>query len=354
MWSIIGHERAVAVLERSLTEGRLAHAYLITGPADVGKRRLALDLAKAVNCTGSPAPCSGCRACRRIEAGRHSDVEVIGVGGLCDQADHDHARDGSKDIKICQIRRIERVIALRPFEGRTRVIVIDPASALNAFAADALLKTLEEPPAQVLLLLLAADAAELPETVVSRARRIALGPVPLARIREELARQRVEPAHADLLARLSGGRIGWALRHGSDGNLLREREQRLQQLEALLGSSAAERMKLAGQLAARFTAAREEVFAQLDLWLGWGRDLLLVAEGCNDLVANCDRLSSLRAVARLMSPGEIVQALNALRACRRQLGDNANVRLALEVLVLRLPGPVKREEAGSEWAATRR
>lgn len=351
MWSVIGHERAVATLARSLAEDRLAHAYLFTGPAQIGKRTLARELAMALNCVGDAAPCGVCRPCRLIQAGKHPDVEELSLGGLCDQSDHDHRRDGSKDIKICQVRRMERVVSLRPFEGRSRVMIIDPANALNSFAADALLKTLEEPPPDVQIVLIAADVEILPETVVSRARRVALGPVAPAVIRQELIRRGVESERAELLARLSGGRIGWAFDHGSDAALLDERGERLDRIESLAHAGRAERMAFAAELAGHFTSARDDLFAYLDLWQSWWRDLLLVGEGCDHLVANSDRLATLRAIARAIPAAHAVQALRALRLCRTQLEDNANARLALEVFVLRLVGPVKREEVGPEWSA---
>lgn len=360
MWTVVGHERALAALARSLSDpgnGRLAHAYLLTGPAHVGKRRLALDLAKAVNCLvglGTSPPCGNCRACRRIENRHHPDVEVVHVGGFCDQSDHDHARDGSKDIKICQIRRLERMLALRPYEGRYRVVLIDPAEALNVYAADALLKTLEEPPPQVEMILLAADPDALPETVVSRTRRIALGPVPAHEIEQALIARGADAERAALLARLSGGRIGWALTHAADPGLLQQREERLQRLEALLSEGRAARMRFAAELASRFATARDDLFDSLELWQSWWRDLLLVGEGCEDLIANSDRLFVLRQASRTVPPAAAVRALEALCSCRRRLEDNANARLALEVLVLRLPSAVRHEEVGPGWSATSR
>jgi len=325
MWSVVGHERVVEGLARSLDSDSVAHAYLIVGPPQVGKARLALDLARALNCTGQGRPCGMCRACRLIESGSHPDVERVTTGGLCDEAEHDHRKDGSKEIKICQIRRLERVIALRPFE------------AMNAYAADAFLKTLEEPPAQVVLLLVAPGEDSLPETIVSRCRRLVLGPLSAGAVRDELLRRGTEPNLAELLARLSNGRIGWALNCAADGSVLAEREQRLVRLESLAVAGCAERMGFAAELATRFARDRQDVYAYLELWEGWWRDLLLVGEGCEGQIRNWDRLASLKALAPSLLPLSSVRVLRALCECRQQLEANANARLALEVLALRLP-----------------
>jgi DNA polymerase-3 subunit delta' len=353
-WSVVGHARAVASLQRSLREDRLAHAYLITGPEQVGKARLALDLAKAIECAEAERPCGACRSCRLVEAGRHPDVMVVSVGGVCDQADHDHARDGSKDIKICQIRRLERSLVLSPFEGPDRVVIIDPADALNVFASDALLKTLEEPPPHVEIILIARDAGALSETIVSRARRIALGPVPLADIRAELENRGVEGERAAVLAQLARGRIGWAIQHASDETLAEQRRQWFGEIERIGRARRAERMRLAAELAARYASKRDDLLAFLGLLESWWRDLLLASEGCHDLVANSDRSLGIRALAQVVPASAAVAALIAVGACRQQIHDNVNTRLALEVLVLRLPGPFKGEEVEQEQATLSR
>jgi DNA polymerase-3 subunit delta' len=336
---VLGQERAVTALARSLETGSVAHAYLIVGPPQVGKARLARDFARALNCSAEQRPCGICRPCRLIEAGNHPDVETVTMGGLCDESEHDHRKDGSKEIKICQIRRLERVVSLQPFEGSTRVIYIDPASAMNAYAADAFLKTLEEPPAEVVLLLIATGEDALPETIVSRCRRLALGPVALDLIRDALMRRGADPEQAELLARLSSGRIGWALACAADGGMLVERGQRLERLDLLGRASLSERMAFAAELATRFARDRQDVYAYLELWQGWWRDLLLIGEGCEQQVRNSDRLESLRDLAPTLPPLAAVRALRALHDCRQQLEANANARLALEVLAVHLPSP---------------
>ena len=337
MWSVIGHDRALASLKKSLAERGPSHAYLVTGPAQAGKTRLALDLARVLNCTDSEPPCDICRSCKEIEAGRHPDVEIVSVGGLCDENEHDHQRDNSKDIKICQIRRLKRLTSLQPFQGRTRVIIVEPAEALNVHAADALLKTLEEPPDHVVLILVAASEESLLETIRSRCRQIALAAVPTAAIQRELLRRGVEPDQAGLLARLSGGRIGWALASSKDPGVLTERSARLTRLEMLGAAGRAERLAFTSELASRFSRTRQDIYALLSLWESWWRDVLLIHEGCEKLVAHEDRLPALRAAVENVGAPAVVKALRALRDCRQHLDENVNPRLALDVLVLRMP-----------------
>jgi DNA polymerase III subunit delta' len=346
MWLTAGHESAREALARSLSEGRTSHAYLFTGPSSIGKRRLALDFAKALNCNGDAIPCGECRSCKRIEAWQHPDVVLVSVGGVCDESDHDHQRDGSKDIKICQVRNLQRAIALQPFEGRMRVVVIDPAERLNTFAADAMLKTMEEPPAQVTILLLSDQASSLSETVVSRARTVSMQPVPIATISATLSDRGVEAQQADLIARLSAGRIGWALTYSADPSQIEERSRRLDRIEDLLGAGRTARMAFAAELAVEFASDREGTYGWLDLWRGWLRDLLLVAEGCDDLVTNSDRVATFRQRADRFTVAGLVLAIDALRECRQHLDDNVNARLALEAFALRLPSQAVREEAG--------
>ena len=340
-WKLVGQQGVVAMLGRALRENRLSHAYLFVGPAQVGKATAARELAMALNCRGEDPPCHRCRQCHLIEAGRHPDVELVGVGGLCEESDHrDHRTDGSKDIRICQVRRLERLLSRTPFEGLCRVVIIDPADALNVEAANAFLKTLEEPPASVVLVLVTSREEALPPTVCSRCRRVAFRLMPVADVERALVeRWSGTPEKAGALARLSGGRLGWAVSALQDEGLLSTRESALEDVQRIAGASLSERFAYAGRLGYLFPRDRESVFAALDLWQEWWRDLLLVGAGCGEQAVNHDRLDKLTAESRKYQVRAVARFLDALSRTRQQLQENVNPLLALEVLMWELPAP---------------
>jgi DNA polymerase-3 subunit delta' len=332
MWRTVGQERAVAALQRALEGGQKAHAYLLAGPPQVGKATLARELAQALNCEGADPPCHECTPCRRIAAGIHADVQTVTV----------EAGNGAvhKDISIDQIREVGRAVSLRPFEGRCRAIVIDPADAMNEAAQNAFLKTLEEPPPDVVFLLVSARPQLLRATVRSRCQRLDLRPLPVAAAATALAeRWGLPPRRAELLARLSRGRLGWALAAQADEEMLRARREALMDIRNLPRRSLAERFACAGNLAGRFGRQREAVLDVLDLWGQWWRDVLLAAAGCQEAVTNVDLSDILRSEAARYDPRQVAAFLRSLAAARRRLEENVNPRLALEVLLLDLPAP---------------
>jgi DNA polymerase-3 subunit delta' len=334
------------VLGRALAEGRASHAYLFAGPPQVGKATAAVEFAQALNCRGEDPPCHRCKQCHLIEEGKHPDIEVIGIGGLCEESgsDHkDHSTDGSKEIRICQVRRLKRIASRAPFEGRYRVAIIDPADALNAESSNALLKTLEEPaPSLVLILVTSREEALLP-TVRSRCRLVPFNTMPSAAIAKALEETwEVPPDDAALLARLSGGRLGWAVTAWEDETFLPAREAVLEDAYRLTAAGRDERFAYASQLALRFSRDRENVLGVLELWQEWWRDVLLAATGRPETVANADSLDRLALVAGKYTVEDIVSFLAALRRTRAYLMDNVNAQLALEVLLLQLP--VSRKE----------
>ena len=200
-WDIVGHAWAIDFLRRSIAGGRAAHAYLISGPAGVGKSRLALRLAQALNCErGGPDPCLQCRACKQIERGSYPDVRVAGMASQTAGLKPEEAAR-QRDLKIDTVRDWLADINLRPYEGRRRVFILHDAERLTEAASNAMLKTLEEPPPYATLVLVAHTAGELLPTIVSRCQPLKLRPVARAAVAAALReRFNLATADADLLA----------------------------------------------------------------------------------------------------------------------------------------------------------
>jgi len=322
-WPVVGHEWAVQALRQAVEAGRVFHAYLITGPDGVGKMMLAQALAAALVCESEEeVPCNSCRSCRLVQSSCHPDVHVV------------EPEDEAANLKIEQVRDLQRQLALTPLEGRKRVAILRRFGAATTAAANALLKTLEEPPAHVVLALLAEDADRLLPTVVSRCRHIALRPLSVGLVKRSLIeRWDVEPERAELLARLSGGRLGWAAEMSEDESALASRNQRLDDMEELIKAPLVERFRYAEDLAGDKVATA----ATLELWTGAWRDVMLLAAGAPTETVNVDRRGRMQTLAKRIGVEKSGQVLQALRSAFSLLKRNANPRLTLEVLMLDLP-----------------
>ena len=329
---MIGQERAVATLVAGLTSGRPAHAYLFVGPPNVGKQRLALQLAQALNCQREERPCQECDQCRRVARGLHADVQTVTVG-VGESGPH-------KKIQIAQIREIERAVALRPFEGRTRVVIIDLAEAMNVEAENAFLKTLEEPPPDVVFVLVTAEAEALLPTIRSRCRPVQFGLLALAGVEAALKeRLGVADQKARSLARLSQGRIGLAMTLATEEASLAAHEEAADVARSLPQQSIGERFELASKLAGSFGRERKATLETLDLWRQWWRDILLCQSGASEGVDNLNHLQALTEEASRYRRQEVAAFLRSIGAAKRHLEDNVNPRLALEALMLAVPRP---------------
>jgi DNA polymerase-3 subunit delta' len=327
-WGITGHEWAVELLAGRIAAGRLHHATLITGPAGVGKTTLAIRLAQAINCTDPDPPCGTCRACDLTARLVHPDVYVL---------------DGEADkIKIDAVREMQGLLTLRPMEAPTRIAVLLAFHKTTEQAMDALLKTLEEPPSQTKLILTADVADALLPTIRSRCQAIPLRPVPRAQIEAALvAEYNLAPDRAALLARLSGGRPGWAFRAAQEPEAL---EKQVAVVEELLGALVANR---SGRFAfAEAVARRDDLRQALGVWQSWWRDVLLLAEGSRAEPVHADRLAQVEALAAQVGSAAARRALNAVRDTLQYLDRNVNTRLALEVMLLEMPYLQRRDSVG--------
>jgi DNA polymerase-3 subunit delta' len=335
MWRVIGQERVVSLLRRSLEKGVMAHAYLFTGPPHIGKMTLALDLARALNCESVEPPCGECVSCRKIDKGKHADVQIIGSNSI-----NDSNRDKSQaEVGIEQIRQLQHSANLPPFEGRCKVFIIDGAELLSIEAANCLLKTLEEPEGRVVFVLLADKVSFIPETVVSRCQWLKLAPVAADEVEAALSgRWGVESQKAELLARLCRGCIGWAISAAEDEDFLARQYEMRGDIPDIMFAGNEERFAYAARLAAQFSQKRGAVQEVLRLWLDLWRDMLLVKAGLGEAITNIDLEDKLNRWAEGYSLGEIGLFMKDIQATEEQLRQNASPRLVLEVLMLNMPG----------------
>ena len=334
MWQVIGQSRLLPLLQRSLEKGTLAHAYLFGGPASVGKMTLALNLAQVLNCEANEPPCGDCGPCQKIAQGKHADVQII---GLANASENDEAKTRT-EISIEQIRQLQHSASLPPFEGRYKVFIIDGVELLSIEAANSLLKTLEEPVAGVVFVLLTTNIGLLPDTVISRCQKLELHPMPAGEVEKALTDNwGIEPQRAKLLSRLCRGCIGWAISAARNDELLKKYYENRDSILDIISASGDERFTYAAQLASQFSQRREYTKQILNLWLDLWRDLLLLKTGFIEAITNIDIKETLAELAEGFNISDIREFIGGILAAREQLRQNANPRLVLEVLMLDIP-----------------
>ncbi len=328
-WHIHGHDWAVNLLQNHARGDQLRHAYLLIGPDSIGRRTLALRFAQALNCTNPPGPgefCDECRACRQICAQTYPDLSLI------------EPEEGHKDIRIDQIRQLQHTLALAPYAGEYRVALLPDFQQTTTAAANALLKTLEEPPSKVILLLTADAVETLLTTIVSRCEVIRLRPASIDSTQTFLEETRgLSPVDARLLAHLSGGRIGFAIDLAKTPKALEQRQEQIDELITLLSSPRYERFKLAEKIAKPYDKAREKAIQLLPIWLSVWRDVFLKTSGADLPLTNIDYQQQINQIALALEIAEARQLVISHEQAFQQLDAYANVRLLIETLMLQWP-----------------
>lgn len=321
-WHFIGNEWAVDLLSRQVARGSMRHAYLFTGPSGVGRRTLALRLTQAINCAQPPAPgsfCGDCRACRGFARMQHSDLLVV------------QKQEGDREIKVGAIRELSRSLSRTPLEARYQIALLLNFNEASDEAANALLKTLEEPNPSVLICITAPDTDSLPETIASRCEVVRLRPMPVDKLQAVLDNRTQQ---ASLLAALTGGRPGMALHLNDDPSAVEQRAEWLAACRRLLTANRVDRFAFAEKAG----KDRETLRAMLLVWLSFWRDVLWRSGRPATSLNYPDEEKHASALAQQVGFESARGALTSTERTLEQLTvTNVNARLALEVLLLDFP-----------------
>ena len=335
-WDLVGHEWAVDMLKKHVINGTTCHAYLFAGPPGLGRRALALRFAQALNCQTPMepgVPCRECRDCKQIEAMRQADLSVIEPTIRDPNNSKELIPAPTGEIRIQQIREVHKTINLKPYQSRYRVLIFLRFQQANIEACNALLKTLEEAPSYAVLILTADNPEQLLPTIVSRCEVIRLRPLRVEEVQRELAARGLETGKAKLIAHISGGRFGYALRLIGNEDLLDRREERLNDLQSLIFASRVEKFSYADKLSKDKESMRQAVL----IWLSYWRDVMLRTAQAETPLVNVDRNVEIEDLAGRMDLSMARHVVSGLEGVLEKMERNVNSRLLAEVLLLDLP-----------------
>jgi len=327
---ILGHERQIAVIRRNAVTGQMPPAYLFHGEEGIGKRMIAMELAKAVNCTGEHEPgdsCGVCQDCRNIVSGCHPNISVMALEANPDTGKMRQA------ITVDQVRAAQDYLSLKAVGEGRKILIVDGAHLMNEEAKNAFLKTLEEPPEMSHVVLVTSRPGSLLATILSRCRAVSFQPLKEGLVAKLLAeRAGMDPAEALFVAGMTGGRVGEAL-SADPADLAERRRYVMDVFEFLPGSSYSGAVKKAEEVSKKEGGLEDLAF----FGTLWFRDLLVILLGGDEALAyNRDMGAGLQACASRMTAYRCEEAIGLLKDTGRALERTYNRRLLAEDLFFRL------------------
>lgn len=321
---IVGQSRAKKFLINSLKKNRIGHAYLFVGPEGTGKMLTAKTFAMGLNCSSNTAmkPCNRCLSCKRIKKGVHPDVKIIGPQG--------------SSIKIEQIRELQQEAATRPYEGKKKVFIIDQGDKMTVEAGNCLLKTFEEPPGYVVIVILTINENMILPTLLSRAQIVTFDPLPLGEIEKYLYdRLKGSDDHIKLYAAFSKGSIGRALQIAESDEFTELREEIIKLIQKVSSCS----LKDVFTISEALQKKDMDMDKLLDFFLYWYRDVLVVKTNSNFKgIVNYDKKQELFDESRVLDYYSLLMILKTIQNTQKALQAQANNALALDVMLMEIKG----------------
>ena len=328
---VLGQEQPRQIITKALQNNSVSHAYLFYGQESVGKKLTAVEFAKALNCgvSGPGDSCDACASCRKIDQRIHPDFFLL-------EPVKSSPSGREAAIKIELIRDLQRKLAYLPYEGKTKVAVIDGAESMNPQAANTLLKTLEEPPSATVLILITANPFQLLPTIVSRCQGVKFHPLSPSEIKQVLAQLNGKGAEAfpeaemELRALRSMGRVSRALEEDIESaNTYRE------ELLELLAKVSYNRMDAVFKWSRQWAKQPDQIQSVLDELLNLVRDLaVLKSGGRNTEFLNRDILDRLKPLAEKKPARTFIRMFDCILQTKSALTGNANLQLALDHMLI--------------------
>jgi DNA polymerase-3 subunit delta' len=306
----LGHDQSLKIIKAHLADSSFSGSYIFSGPEGVGKKMVAKIIAQYLNCTQEPdRPCENCSSCLKIQKAAHPDLHII--------------QNGESQIKIEDIRDILRQANFRPYEGASKVFIIDNAHKLNSEAANSLLKVLEEPPKDVLIILITHKPQNIIKTVLSRCKVIKFAPMVRAELETVLFKNyALDKTAAHFLAYYAEGRLGLALRL-KDTALLQEKNKIF---DAFVLSAKPLDRNIMGQ-------NKEQLQVCFNILASWFRDIYILKAGASDKeVIHLDRYSDLLKLIPRFSFKQLDDIMATLSESSLYLEKNINSKLLLHNL----------------------
>jgi DNA polymerase-3 subunit delta' len=319
--NILGHQKPITLLQRAIRNEKVVNSYLFLGNEGIGKKTVALQFAKTLNCLEEEMErgdaCDHCASCKKIDSGLHPDVLVIEPEG--------------QTIKVDQVRQMQKQLAYKPYEGKRRVCIFTAADRMAHDIPNTLLKTLEEPPLHTVIILLANNSKFLLPTILSRCQLIRFNPLPISLVSKWLMEDKGLPeAEAHLLASLSDGSFGKALE--IQGEIRQIPREELLKDWVGLKSLSFEKM---GSWVDALPPQRENLLLILEVTKTLLRDLILLKTLKNGKkLIHSDLREVMESMATNWSLSSLSKRMEVLHQTTLAIRANANTGLALEAMML--------------------